>query len=392
LDASAAPSYSPAAVSPTKESNPVPEGYEVLEVLGQGGTGTVYLAQEKATKRELALKMLPLEVDETRRARFEVEANVGTMLKHPDIIEVYGCGTVEGMGWIAMERLRGQELAALRHDSSLSLERRVEIVVRMALALHHAHGHEIVHRDVKPSNIFLGEDGGVKLLDFGIARLKANKITKTGYIVGTPQYMSPEQISGVAIDPRADVFSLGVVAYELLAGQLPWMGENHTQIMMAICSKPPKSFRNTVDKARFGLSDAEVAMLHSIVHKAIRQEPRHRYANAEDMASAFQAFLDRSEETLAEIPTDGVEELDPEIWMKRRMGWAAARAARVKVEESLDGKLPAAISSPSLPATSSPMADDEDEVRESPNILWAVLIGVFVAGLGLVIWLAMAEG
>jgi serine/threonine protein kinase len=166
----------------------------------------VYLAR-RADGREVALKLLPLELDETRKKRFEVEASVGTMLVHPDIIQVFECGTLGDQGWIAMERLEGAELSVLRGDAHLSLERRVEVVVRVALALHYAHGHEIVHRDVKPSNIFLTKAGDVKLLDFGIARLKANKITKTGYIVGTPQYMSPEQISGVAIDARADVFS-----------------------------------------------------------------------------------------------------------------------------------------------------------------------------------------
>ncbi len=367
------------------ESTAVPDGYEIIRVLGQGGTGTVYLARDTSDGRELALKLLPLEVDETRRARFDVEANVGTLLKHPDIIEVYGCGTMKDQGWIAMECLTGQELAATRHDISFGLQARVEVIVRVALALHHAHTFEIVHRDVKPSNIFLTQDGGVKLLDFGIARLKANKITKTGYIVGTPQYMSPEQISGVAIDPRADVFSLGVVAYELLAGQLPWRGDNHTQIMMAICSKPPKAFRNVFDGQHIKLSDAELAMLHSIVHKAISQEPRHRYANAEDMASAFQAFLESTEETLAQIPTDGAEELDPEVWMKRRIDWAAARAARLKVEESLDERSPARTSAPPAPA----LIDDEED-KEGPNVLWAVLIGVFIVGLGLVAWLALA--
>ena len=368
----------------TAEVAAVPEGYEILGILGQGGTGTVYLAR-RGDGSEVALKMLPLELDETRKKRFEVEASVGTMLVHPDIIQVYECGTHGDQGWIAMERLEGAELSALRGDAHLSLERRVEVVVRVALALHHAHGHEIVHRDVKPSNIFLTSAGDVKLLDFGIARLKANKITKTGYIVGTPQYMSPEQISGVAIDHRADVFSLGVVAYELLAGALPWSGDNHTQIMMAICSKPPRAFRATFDRARFEVSDAELAMLHSIVHKAIAQEPLHRYQNMEEMAAAFQAFLDRTPETLAQIPTDGAEELDPEVWMRRRIDWAAARAARAKAEESVPPTpvrpLPASTSAP-------PAAPD----KAGPNVLWAALIAVFTVGLAVVVWLAMAEG
>lgn len=371
-------------MSSVPETTAVPEGYEILSVLGQGGTGTVYLVRDKASGEELALKMLPLEIDETRRARFEVEASVGTMLKHPDIINVFACGTLSDHGWITMERLSGQELAALRLDSTVGIDERVQIIVRVALALQHAHDHEIIHRDVKPSNVFLTSDGGVKLLDFGIARLKANKITKTGYIVGTPQYMSPEQISGVAIDSRADVFSLGVVAFELLAGQLPWFGDNHTQIMMAVCSKPPKGFRSTFDRTKFDIQDSELAMLHSIVHKAIAQEPRHRYATADDMARAFQAYLDRSAETLAEIPTDGSAELDPEVWMKRRIDWAAARAARLKVEESLELKPGSKSSRPSAPL-------DDDEESEGPNLLWIGLVAAFVVCLGVVLWFALGD-
>lgn len=361
----------------------VPEGYEILGVLGQGGTGTVYLARQR-DGREVALKMLPLELDETRKKRFEVEASVGTMLEHPDIIRVYECGTLAEQGWIAMERLDGSELSPLRDDPSFSLDRRVEVIVRVALALHHAHQHEIVHRDVKPSNIFLTRDGGVKLLDFGIARLKANKITKTGYIVGTPQYMSPEQISGVAIDPRADVFSLGVVAFELLSGALPWSGDNHTQIMMAVCSKPPRAFRAAFDRDRFAISDAELAMLHSIVHKAIAQEPRHRYPNMEEMAAAFQAFLERTPETLAEIPTDGAEELDPEVWMKRRIDWAAARAARARAEEAVPSTPVRPMPAPSsnLPAPTA---------KSGPNVVWAALIAVFTVALAVVLYLALAD-
>ena len=365
---------------PLGTSPPSIPGFRLKSVLGRGGVGTVYLAED-ATDRTVAIKVMPLEVDETRKKRFAQEASIGRLLKHPDIIEVYDTGTCEDLGWIAMEVLEGSELSPAMRDKTFSIDDRVRVIARVASALHHAHGLGIIHRDVKPSNVFLTSSGDVKLLDFGIARLKANKITKTGFIVGTPQYMSPEQITGVTIDARADVFSLGVVAYELLAGQLPWNGDNHTQIMMAICAKPAKAFETAFDTERFKIEPADLKRLHAVIHRAIRQEPEHRYADAAEFSTALRGYLD-GEDAPADV---GVTDLDPDEVGQRRIDWAMARAARVKVEDEAAG-------APTISPLTEPVTQLDEQAGGGGNGLWVALLALFTIGLGIAVWLMVSTG
>ena len=271
-------------------------GFTIERLLGQGGVGTVYRARDE-DGRVVALKVLPLDTDRTRRARFEVEAKVGALIDHPDVIRIYGAGVDGTNGWIAMELLEGFELTQVIRRSSVDADARLRVIRRVALALQAAHDVEVIHRDVKPSNIFITDNGEVKLLDFGIARLAANKITKTGFIVGTPQYMSPEQISAKPIDTRTDVFALGVVTYEALSGRLPWTADNQTQLMIAMCSEPPTRLEHVIDR-RFGLDDFEMQALTRIVHRALEHEPGMRYASAAEFADALETFLRRHESPL----------------------------------------------------------------------------------------------
>lgn len=368
-----------AADHPSHDVMPEIPGFRIKSVLGKGGVGWVYLAKD-AAGRDVALKVMPLEVDETRKKRFAQEASIGRLLRHPDIVEIYDTGLFEDYGWISMEVLEGSELGPAMRDRTFEVRDRVRVVARVANALHYAHGEGIVHRDVKPSNVFLTNVGGVKLLDFGIARLKANKITKTGFIVGTPQYMSPEQVTGVAIDPRADVFSLGIVAYELLTGVLPWDGDNHTQIMMAICSKPARPFEQAFADLRFELDPEGVKRLHHVIHRAIRQEPEHRYPDAAAFSRALVAFLDGEEVPTGDV---GVTDVDPDEVAKRRIDWAMARAARATIEQKQqDGPTAVPLTEPARPF--------DEEVSTGGHRLWVALLALFVVGLGIATWLMLS--
>lgn len=353
------------------------EGFSVQRVLGRGGVGAVYLADDPEG-RTVALKVMALDLDPTRKARFEQEASIGAMLKHPDIIEVYGCGVQDSQGWISMEYLDGFELASAMLDEGFGVEDRVRVLARVARALHYAHENGVIHRDVKPSNVFMTRAGGVRLLDFGIARLAATKITKTGYIVGTPQYMSPEQISGVKIDVRADIFSLGVVAYELLSGKLPWNGENHTQIMMAVCSRPAPPLAEAIPPTRFPLTHDQLSHLHRIVHQALRQEPEQRFATARDFADALDHYLAGSH---GQEPAVHSPPVDPAAVGKQRIEWAMARAARLQVEEEVWRIQPTSGEEPTM-----------EEEREERSLVWYLLLLVFAVGIAVAAYLLMQTG
>ncbi len=360
----------------------VPEipGFRLKAVLGRGGVGSVYRADDRKG-RDVALKVMPLEIDETRKKRFAQEASIGRLLRHPDIVRVYETGQHQNLGWISMEVLEGLELSPAMRERPFDVRERVRVIVRVAGALHHAHERGIVHRDVKPSNIFLTNDGGVKLLDFGIARLKANRITKTGFIVGTPQYMAPEQITGTNIDGRADVFSLGVVTYELLTGALPWAGDNHTQIMMAICTKPPDPFDVAFAHLRVDLPAEELQRLHRVIHKAIRQEPQHRYQDAADFSKALVAYLDGEDVASGDL---AIKEGDPDAMAKRRIDWAMARAARAKVEEER-----VEIKAQTLDSTRESVNHFDEDVSAGGSFLWLSLLLLFTLALGVAVWLML---
>ncbi|MEM7677796.1 MAG: serine/threonine-protein kinase [Myxococcota bacterium] len=350
-------------------------GFKLKSILGQGGVGRVYRAQD-STGRDVALKVMPLEVDETREKRFAQEASIGRMLDHPGIIKVFDAGTHSGQGWISMEVLSGTELAQVMRyrRPTLGLAERLQIIAQVADALHYAHQHGVVHRDVKPSNIFLATGGGVKLLDFGIARFKATKITKTGFIVGTPQYMSPEHVTGVTIDARADVFSLAVVAYELLTGQLPWNAEGHHQIMMAICIKPPIPFEQAFEAESLGLTPEDCQNLHNIIHRGLRQEPGHRYPDAAAFAMALRDYTQGSN-----ISAAGITHVDAELEQQRRMYWAFQRAALLKIEKS----------EPVANMTEPVTHVEDDETAGGSNLLWLSLLALFSIGLGIALWLML---
>lgn len=214
--------------------------YEILRELGQGAMGIVYLGKDPSINREVAVKTIsyadiaPDELSDVK-ARFFREAEAAGKLSHPNIVTIYDMGEDNDMAYIAMELLEGKELTHYcQKQNLLSLKRVLKMVRAVAEALGYAHSRQVVHRDIKPANIILLEDDQVKVADFGIARVISSSKTQTGIIFGTPNYMSPEQAAGKKVDGRSDLFSLGVVFYELLTGARPFKGDSMTSLLYAV--------------------------------------------------------------------------------------------------------------------------------------------------------------
>jgi serine/threonine-protein kinase len=219
--------------------------YEILRELGRGAMGTVYLGRDPKINREVAIKTLEYgEVagDELAdvKARFFREAEAAGKLSHPNIVAIYDAGEEHDMAYIAMELLVGEDLTRYcRPENLLPQSRAIDIVVEVTSALDYAHQQGVIHRDIKPANIMMLKDGRIKVTDFGIARVVDASQTKTGIILGTPSYMSPEQVAGKDVDGRSDLFALGTVFYQLLGGTKPFGGDSLTAILYAITHKQP---------------------------------------------------------------------------------------------------------------------------------------------------------
>jgi len=254
--------------------------YQIVAPLGAGGMGEVYRARDTRLGREVALKILPPDVanDPVRRQRFELEARAVAALNHPNIVAIYDVGE----GFIVSELVDGEPLGAAR----LSVRKILDLAVQIAGGLAAAHDAGIVHRDLKPANILLTRDGRPKILDFGLAKLqpKAASVagetvtvrTEAGVVMGTPGYMSPEQVRGAAADHRSDIFSLGVILYELLSGERAFRGDTSVETMTAILKQDPPELPDTVP-----------AGFRQIVSHCLEKEPRRRFQSAHDLAFAL---------------------------------------------------------------------------------------------------------
>ncbi|HJW72438.1 MAG TPA: serine/threonine-protein kinase [Geothrix sp.] len=221
--------------------------YQVLRLLGAGAMGSVVLAEDPRIKRKVAIKLVKLDVAKSeadRREfllRFQREAEVSGLLNHPGIVAIYDVGEEEGYGpFLAMEFVAGKPLDGLMKETgALTMRQKLHIAASLADALDHAHAKGIVHRDVKPGNVMVGDDGRTKLMDFGIAKREDACLTQTGTFLGTPSYASPEQIREGIVDSRSDIFSFGVLVFEMLSGQSPFPGTSINTILYRIVNEPP---------------------------------------------------------------------------------------------------------------------------------------------------------
>src|SRR3954470_12629515 len=275
--------------------------YEITGELGKGAMGRVYKAVDPTIGRTVALKTMRLDVhgletDEMLR-RFKNEARLAGVLNHGNIVTIYDAGEQDGLFYIAMEYIEGITLhGVLNERKTLSPEEIINISKQICAGLDHAHHHGVIHRDVKPANIMLEPDGTAKIMDFGIAK-SGGGLTSTGQVLGTPNYMAPEQVRGHVLDGRTDLFSFGVMLYEMTTGEKPFAGTNVTTIIYKIIHEnpvPPRELDVTIHPG-----------LDKVIMKALAKKPEERYQTGAELARELQAYksLGANTDSTQEIPS-----------------------------------------------------------------------------------------
>ncbi len=280
--------------------------YKIVAAIGAGGMGEVYRAADAKLGRDVALKLLPQRVanDPDALARFRREARAVATLNHPNIVTIYSVEEANGTLFLTMELVEGQSLKELIAERALPVERIVEIGRALADAVEAAHEKGIVHRDLKPANVMVTTDGRVKVLDFGLAKeisntnesdvtLTSADQTKAGTVMGTPAYMSPEQVSGQEIDHRTDIFSMGVVLYEMASGERPFEGRSAAAISAAILCDEPRP----VGERRADLP----AAVSKAIHHCLEKKAHDRFASARDLRAAL--HIERAADSTASAAT-----------------------------------------------------------------------------------------
>ena len=260
--------------------------------------GLVYKAQDPKINRLVAIKTIRFsdEFDEDVikdiKERFFMEAEIAGKLSHPAIVTIHDVGDDRDLTYMAMEYLEGEDLEKfIIKENLLPIRTVLDVVAQIAEALDFAHGEGVIHRDIKPANVMLLKNGQVKVTDFGIAKAISSSKTKTGVILGTPNYMSPEQIMGQKIDSRSDIFSLGVLFYQLLTGELPFHGDNLSGLLYQITQvkhASPKSYNQKVPK-----------VCEQILDKAMTKDPAKRFRNAGEMAHIIRALIKKMDQLRA---------------------------------------------------------------------------------------------
>ena len=279
--------------------------YTIVKRIGVGGMGEVYLAEDSRLARLVAIKILPaflIEEDEFTAARFKREALAVSAVAHPNVAHIYETGFENGLHFMVIEYVEGETLRQILKNGKTGVIRAVDITLQVAYALTAAHAAGVIHRDIKPENVVVRDDGYVKVLDFGLAKLfkTANQKnagralsssfhTNPGFILGTTRYMSPEQIRGDAVDIRTDVWSLGVLLYEMLTARQPFDGETPSDVSSSILLKEPEPLQDI---------EAERELLDSIIHKSLAKELTARYQSVGEMTKDLKRVKRKDEAKL----------------------------------------------------------------------------------------------
>jgi serine/threonine protein kinase len=280
-----------AAASKPAHAMPDLRDFELGAEIGRGAMAVVYKATQRSSGRQVAVKRLALSREFSAedladvRERFMREAHAARQLEHPDILQVVDAGQDGKDAWIALEYALGRDLSLFTKAGQLLPAREVvQIGVRLARALAYAHSQGVVHRDIKPANVMLDRvNGGLKLMDFGIARVGDGSRTRTGLVLGTPSFMSPEQLAGLTVDGRSDLYSLGVLLYQLLCGTLPHQSDSMARLMQQIATEPAPDIRTH----RPGLPES----LALVLALSLEKRPELRYGSGEQMARDLEAVL-----------------------------------------------------------------------------------------------------
>ena len=308
--------------------------YKITGELGRGAMGLVYKAEDPALGRTVALKTIALSDDEPERdeyrKRFMMEGKAAGRLTHPHIVTVYDFGEERDIAYLAMELLNGTELRTRMQEGPIPMVDAVDIAGQVAEGLGFAHEHGVVHRDVKPGNIMLVARGQAKIMDFGIARMRASDHkTSTGVVLGTPKYMSPEQVAGSPVDHRSDIFSLGIVLFEMATRTPPFTGEDATQIMHKIANFEPA--------APSRVNPEVPSLLDFVLARALKKDPAVRYQDAYEMAADLRSCLAELRGRARASAKEEAAGKDMTKTMKLESvgGWAvAAPAARAIVSDT----------------------------------------------------------
>jgi len=360
--------------------------YQVQDVLGQGGMGIVYRAFDPAIERTVAIKVITksaLDPSDLQYVltRFRHEARAVGRLTHPRIAAIYDYGEDDDLAYIVMELVNGKSLFHhLQGEARFGLKESGELVRQLLDGLGYAHAQGVVHRDIKPSNILINDDGRLKLTDFGIARLDTSTLTQVGEIMGSPGYMSPEQFLGTDIDARGDIYSVGVIAYELLAARRPFIG-NNAEVMRQALNERPSSPSDLNPKISVQLDWA--------VHKALAKKREDRFQTAKEFSDAFVKGIEASLRQARRAPTLATDEptqrIDPKLVQAARMlaGLQQARADSPAQPARVAGSAPAAPESPEAAAGGKKarilFVDDEERIVNALRSVFRAHYHVFTA-------------
>jgi len=360
--------------------------YQIQDVLGQGGMGIVYRAFDPAIQRPVAVKTItksaldPADLHYVL-TRFRHEARAVGRLTHPRIAAIYDYGENDDLAWIVMELVNGKSLFHhLQGEARFGLKEIGELVRQLLDGLGYAHGQGVVHRDIKPSNILINDDGRLKLTDFGIARLDTSTLTQMGEIMGSPGYMSPEQFLGTDIDARGDIYSVGVIAYELLAARRPFTGNNAEVMRQALNERPsnPSDFNPKIS-----------VQLDWAVHKALAKKREDRFQTAKEFSDAFVKGVEASLRQARREPAAGstdvpTQRIDPKLVQAARMlaGLQQARAdapAPPAAAPAAPAPAQAPVETPGARKARILFVDDEERIVTALRSIFRVNYHVFTA-------------